>query len=294
MKISELYESATSNLYHYTGVRAALSIVQNGKFDLSISTGSKTEKDLSTEEYDYFLSASRTLSGDYHARERTSGVLFNLDGQWLSSRYRVKPVDYWAGMWRDTSRSSESEERVFSKSPSIPIDAVTEVHVLITEDKDRPYVRKLVLLCKQREMPVFVYTNYLHWRSQARSKSLKGLELSSMLTGAAHQSSYYNRPPKGIKMPSGEVRMRSSLADWITLIKTPVGKPLPKTAEKVLYNIRYYTRDQPKGLNIDISNARKPSSREYPLAMELIGLMQKHHLDVDRLVKYLSNKWLKK
>ena len=94
----KLFEG-TDNLYHYASIGPALKILQTKRFELSSATGNKAEEIWAKKGYEFYLSTTRSKVGDYHVRPYKSGVMFNLDGRWLSQRYPVKPIDYWERMW---------------------------------------------------------------------------------------------------------------------------------------------------------------------------------------------------
>ena len=88
-----LIERATDVLFHYTGIRAGLKILQSGNFELASVTGTKSEEQYAPPGYPYFLSLTRTITGDYHRWVGSGAVMFKLNGDWFNSRYIVKPIE---------------------------------------------------------------------------------------------------------------------------------------------------------------------------------------------------------
>jgi hypothetical protein len=261
-----LDEGATSVLYHYTNIQPALKILQNGAFELTASTGNKSEEKFEVKGYPYYLSTTRSKVGDYHRYAGSSAVMFVLDGNWLGQRYPVKPVDYWERMWsHSTERTRESEDRVFSKEPSIPTGAVREIHVLLKEQNEQrsPAARKLLLLAKKQGIPAFMYTDEQAWRLQDKRKALSIKQATPVL--------------KGVEPSSRTYQSYGSLDPWFELIyKKSVAELTPK-ANKLRTNILYYARPhEDNNLAIDLSNERKPNSSDRESAIKLIDYMRKN------------------
>ena len=102
---------------------AAADILKNNRFRLTASSGTKSERDISKEEY--YLSTTRSKVGDYTLHQfHKSGLVFELNGDWFNHHYKGGPVDYWAGKLPHygpglKGRYSEMEDRVFSAEPYI-------------------------------------------------------------------------------------------------------------------------------------------------------------------------------
>ncbi len=123
MKIKDLLESATSNLYHSTRLYNAAKVLEQGYFKLAASVGTRSELAHQKPGRFYYLSTTRSKVGDYTLHNyHIDGVVFNLNGDWLNQRYKAAPIDYWERMWlqRD-GRTSEAEDRIYSREPTIPL-----------------------------------------------------------------------------------------------------------------------------------------------------------------------------
>jgi 8-oxo-dGTP pyrophosphatase MutT (NUDIX family) len=280
-KIQEsiLNEGGTDVLYHFSSVNSAVGILQSGEFLLSSSTGVGMEQRYAPRGYPYFMSTSRTKTGDYHRYVGTAGVMFVLDGRWLSQRYVIKPVDYWDRMWLNTARTSESEDRIFSKSNSIPITPVKQIHVLIKEQDPRvsPHVRQVLILCKQKQIPAFLYTEESQWRVQNIRAAVSPSQIQQLLRG--HKPSSLTFPP------------REYMKRWIELIVKDSKQQLSKEADRLRYNIMYYN-DVYKTLDADMHNARKPGDRDYKNVVKINDYMrQNRYTTTQELIKALAAKW---
>ena len=282
-----LTEGATDILYHYTGTSSAAKIFQDGAFKLSRTTGNPSEESYAPPGYPYFLSTSRSKTGDYHRWVGTGGVMFVLNGQWFGQRYPVKPIDYWERSWQHSpDRTREAEDRVFSKESEIPLGGVTAVHVLLKEqDESRsPLTRTILIEAKKLGIPTYLYTDEAAWRLQDTRKTVSVASAGDLLAGP-QSAGRMQRPMRGIAGYG-----RNSLMDWLEIIMKQPGQPLSKSADKLRYNIRYYG-DMGGQLKNDLFNAKKPSANDYELAGKLAAYMTKNKLTPEQLMNQLKKKW---
>jgi len=285
----ELTESATAVVYHYTNTAAGARIMTSGEFLLASSTGTQAEKEYALPGYPYFLSTTRSKVGDYHNRYvGSSAVMFVLNGTWLNHNYKTKPIDYWNRAWlhSDGTRSSEAEDRVYSKTPSIPANSksILEVHVLITEQSENrsPQVRTILLSAKKQGIPAFLYTDETAWKLQDKRKAVTPGQASDLLKG--EQPSHKSYRPS-----------RNYLEDWLELIYKKNKGELSSSAAKKLHSLIVYGqgyRNEDDGLGVDLSNARKPGNSDYPSAVKINNFMRQNKIatPVD-LKNYLVDKW---
>ena len=284
----QLEEGATSVLYHYTSVRPALKILQTGEFELTSSYGNKSEENITPHGYPYYMSTTRSKVGDYHVRYPGShAVMFVLDGNKIAQRYKVKPVDYWERMWAsDTSnqRTRESEDRVYSKTPTIPADSIKEIHQLVkTQDENRgPVIRNMAILAKKKGIPIFFYTDEDSWVLQDKRKAVPVSQLTAELGGQMPNA--YHRPSRRI----------SSLEQWLELIKKTDKSQLTPEADKLRYNIVYYGSRYPEedqNLGVDLHNARKPGEPDRVIATKLVDYLRRNNMSTADLKNAMATKW---
>jgi len=279
-----LQERASPVLYHYTHAEAALDILTNNRFQLSISTGNKSEQEYAPAGYDYFLSLTRSKVGDYHRWASNGAVMFVLNGTWFNGRYPVKPIDYWARAWNypGSARTRESEDRLFSKTPEIAADAITQVHVLIKEQQQfrSPTIRKVLIAAKSRGLPVYLYTDESAWRLQDTRRSVSIKQAAALL--------------KGIEPSRHRGVGRNYLEAWIELLHKKSSQELSEPAKKLRYNLFYYASPrEDQNLSIDISNARKPGEgKTRAAAIEILKFMRQNRMQstVD-FKNYIKEKW---
>ena len=285
-----LSEGASDILYHKTGVNSALDILKSGEFKLSSSIGNDVESSLSVKGMPYYLSASRSKVGDYHRHVGDSAAMFVLDGRKIGNNYKVKPVDYWERMWQhSTDRTRESEDRIYSRSNTMPIDSVTALHVLLREQHDvrSETVRQLLIAAKTSGIKTYLYDNDKAWRLQDTRRALQAGQYGDILKGHRSDAPYMRRPVRG-QGTSGYGR--SHILDWIELVMKQPGQQLSKGADKIRYNLQYYG-DSTTQLKNDFFNAKRPSEPEYPLVVRLGDYMTKNKLDFKDLAELLKQKW---
>jgi hypothetical protein len=286
-----LDEGASSVLYHYTSPSPALRILQSGKFELTSSVGSPTEAKIAPKGYPYYLSTTRSKVGDYHARTPGShAVMFVLDGTKIAHNYKVKPVDYWEGMWtRDNSneRTRESEDRVYSKTPQIPaIEFIKEIHQLVSDQDDyrSPVIRNMAILAKRQGIPVYFYADTQSWLLQAPNRRFTVSQLPQRFKGPMKQG--WARSSRRI----------TPLEQWVELLYKKNKSELSQEASQLRHNLVYYGSRYPledNQLGIELANARKPNEPNRALADRIIQYMRKHNLSTVDLKNAMVAKWEK-
>jgi hypothetical protein len=203
--------------------------------------------------------------------------MFVLDGNWFGSRYPVKPIDYWDRSWLHApDRTRESEDRVLSKKPTIPIDGIKQVHIFLQSQNEwrSPQVRKLLILAKRIGIPTFLYKDEDDWRLLNIRRAVSVKDAADMLKGP--------EPHR----PQGDAF--DYLEPWLELIYKHKLSELSEKAKKIRYNLIYYGESD-QGLGVEMSNARKPGNTGYETAIKLNSIMHKNRfkttLDLARAVK---------
>ena len=288
---SSLNEAATSVLYHYTSPMPALRIMKSGEFELTSSVGSPQEAKIAPKGYPYFMSTTRSKVGDYHARTPGShAVMFVLDGNKLSQHYKVKPVDYWEGMWqRDNSneRTREAEDRVYSKTPTIPTAGVIkEIHQLVSDQDEfrSPVIRQMAIIAKTQGIPIYFYADKQGWLLQAPNRRFNVSQLPSRFKGQPKKSMAYRS------------RRITPLEQWVELLYKKNKSELSQEASQLRHNLVYYGSRYPEednNLRIDLANARKPNDPERGLADKVIQFLRKNNMSTVDLKNAMVAKWEK-
>lgn len=290
MKSAEfLVESLSRIVYHYTNLASAAKIMQTGNFELSSTLGAQSEEQLGPKGYPYFLSTTRTKLGGFHEYISAGAVMFVLDGDWFNNHYKSKSVDYWGN--RDSLQSHhkqhEAEDRVFSKSPTIPIDGVSAIHVLIKPDNSNEnlggWARTVFINAKRRGIKAYLYNDEKAWRA-----------LDTRHTVPLSKNPALRGPQARGPRPSMYKR-KGYLHPWLQLITYTDQTQLNKDADSLRRSLGYTydTQTAQQGLAADMSNARKPSAGiDRENAIKIIGFMRKNKLNnLSDLVEYLRKKW---
>jgi hypothetical protein len=224
--------------------------------------------------------------GNYHrSRASNYGVIFVLDGNWFNNHYISKPIDYWENRNPQAShhRDSEAEDRVFSKTPTIPIGGVVAIHVLADVGEGNPHgnamVRELLIAAKTQGIKTFLYDEFNDWANLD----------TRLAIGPAHLRGQRDKPwfrPK---------RKASYMEHWIELMMKTNQAQLSPKADQMRYSLNYGwdKKEAVAALNTDMSNARKPDSgQEREAAVKIIAYMRQHKLNtIEDFVNHIAAKW---
>ena len=289
-----LTEGATDILYHYTGASGAVDILRSGEFGFTVLSGA--DRKSMPPGYDFYLSTTRSRVGDYHRTSGNIGVMFVLDGRAIGQRYRVVPVDYWEQSWLSTHRpgmggvrTSESEDRILSTRPSMPLSYAREIHIFVRDrkshEKTPAWVRTLIDLAEQRGIPHWTYFNESAWRLQDRRRALS----------PEHEQEYFQGDLESRRDYAGtQWEPMNYLARWEQLIDLDPSQraELRPKAQDLVRQLEYGVRPgDDAGLIQDLSNTRKPYDVGRSSAVKILQFMRRNRLDAPGLVQYLAKKW---
>lgn len=300
-------EGATDILYHYMTTADAVRTLTDNHYSLESSTGMPAEERWQPKGKHWYLATTRSKVGDYTVRQpSTSGAMFVLDGRWIGQRYKVAPMDYWEGSNRPSdynagpdARTSESEDRVYSKTHSIPLHgSTTAVHVFIIPQSKLPSysdpenlgyraaeIRRIVELSKGRGLPVYLYDDKRKWFTQRPELSvpLDADYAKELLSGKAHE--------KRVER-NYESDYYANIKYWVEILEKNNTADLSQNGDKLVYNMRYYN-DTVNTLVNDMHNAaRNPKIPDYKYVVKINQYM--HKLGLSRLKDleaYLKKKW---
>ena len=299
-EFTNLLESLSKIVYHYTSLSAAHSIVTTGQFQLSSTTGNKVEASHAPEGYPYFLSTARSKTGGYHHTIGKSAVMFVLDGEYYNSRYKATPIDYWQDRnphnWmhsNGTNRSHETEDRIFAKTSTIPVSGVSAVHVYVNStngyDEYDAFIprlaRQTLLAAKSKGIAAYLYEDEAAWRKLDTSKAVPIANSTAL------------KSPSNDKPTGGRVRDRFSfLTPWLEVAFAKNKASLSKKAAELVYQIKYqkyYRADVAKRLSQDLANGGKPKSIDRDATVKLITLMKTLKANtVAEFVDHMAEKWI--
>lgn len=283
-----LQESLSRVVYHYTSTAKAVLILQQGVFKLTSSLGSQHEHALSMRGYPYFFSTTRTVQGGYHQRVPSSGVLFQLSGDYYNQRYPSRSVDYYQDRDDHTriGRPHEAEDRLFSRRNTLSIAGVSAVYIYCNPDSEHKHLvsaAKAYHLAVERGIPAYYFEQIRDWRRLNTSASTVPAPVSEL---------------SGLPTPVSA----SGVDRWLELINATSTEQLSEPAQRQAYNLVYYVRpdnirpDDWHNLKNDISNERQPGNTSYASAVKLTDYLYQRYrtdtgVDFKRFISDLHQKW---
>ena len=278
MLLNDLFESVSSIVYHSTRLYNAAQIMNDGRFRLTASPGTDTERKLQRGNKQYYLSTTRSKVGDYTLHNfHSDGVVFVLNGDWFNYNYKGGPVDYWAGHRLKSNevglkgRYSEMEDRVFSDEPFIPLpkdpkELIKAVHILFKPDKDtrrNQYMRTLLMRVKQMGIPHYVYEDESAFLLQDTRKAIPIDK--AFIAKIAQQDPLLDKPWPA-RQPT------DWLKGWREIYYAKDKDSLSKEGKRAVDKVLYYLKDAYSGLSADIHNVKAKAD---PGLIKLLKIFKK-------------------
>lgn len=160
MRFKEFLNESLQKVFHATPIDALYSILKTDKLELVPNIAS-VEKHLGGKEKYYYLSTMRNKSGKYFLgsdkKTKTPRVetYFILDYDYLKSRMKSLPVDYW----ESGRNNSEEEERFWSNDSELKglSKFIKSIHVLVDNEKNKKKYLQLQFMANGRQIPIFFY-----------------------------------------------------------------------------------------------------------------------------------------
>jgi len=166
MKFKNFYlTESLEKVYHALDVHQMISILKNNSLELSPNV-SKVETEMGADTY-YYLSTMRNKSGSYflgvskNTKYPMKDVYFEIDYDYLKSKMKSAPVDYWKAGRKD----SEEEERFWSDEDHISDVSkfIKKINVLLmdslSDEARKKHIVNLYWQAKMRNIPIFFYDN---------------------------------------------------------------------------------------------------------------------------------------
>jgi len=136
-------------LFHVTNLASVLSMLESDKILFAASYSAEKQFN---HNYPFFLSTSRTLSGNFIRNRLFNGnAVIVLDWELIRANYRTSSVDYFAPEFADYNNIqkmdnqdwSESEERILSRQESISSSRyIREILIPLFKGCDYPYIHQ--------------------------------------------------------------------------------------------------------------------------------------------------------
>lgn len=288
--------AATDILFHITSLYNATQILEQNRFALKPADTSQAEE--STGGKAYYLSTARSPQSRYFS-SYPSQCVFELSGQELNTKYKIRPVDYW----RTGPDGKELEDRVLSRTPIIEGAAkyIRAVHLLVPNDDEyRRRVFQIYKACKRLRIPVyFGRGKYLNSLRPSQRVILTLQELSPPPAPERdEEGAAYDRRRAA---PTHDDRLaRSFLLPWQLLMRLEPGQEKGLTGEvrkrfdQRLHSLLVYSDNQ-SSFDCDMHNAKSARYGD-PLGGRermdwIVKFMREHHLDSRQLMEFLRDKW---
>lgn len=149
-------------VYHSLNAHALIKILKDDSFELSPNI-SNTETEMGNDKY-YFLSTMRNKSGTFFlgvskdTKYPLNTVYVELDYDYLKSKMKSKPVDYW----KAGRKNSEEEERFWTNEDHLTNVSkfIKSIHVFLRENDLRDYRKTYANLywqAKFKKIPIHFY-----------------------------------------------------------------------------------------------------------------------------------------
>lgn len=160
MRFKEFLNESLQKVFHATPIDALYSILKSDKLEL-VPNIAPVEKHLGGKEKYYYLSTMRNKSGKYFlgsdkkANSPRVETYFVLDYDYLKSRMKSLPVDYW----ESGRKNSEEEERFWSNESELKglSKFIKSIHVLVDDEKSKKKYLELQFMANARKIPIFFY-----------------------------------------------------------------------------------------------------------------------------------------
>lgn len=309
MKI-QIALAATPILYHITNIRAASEIVKKNRFELKPSDGTDAEEALQGRA-SYYLSTARHKTASYTEKSLgVNSVIFTLNGIALASKYKIRSVDYWAGMYTDREEvhnrdRMEAEDRVMSNSPYIEkIEKyVTAIHAYrgtTPAEFGNKKGDKLIALFKwarRHKVPIYFYNDRaaMLTLNTKRAVPLDRETLNNEGQDRTRPMTEYDFKYR---------RRNNELTGWLQLYEIPVKgdwrerqKLLTGDRVKGAYdNLRYFHNGDPlrqfnNALHNEKSTPYEYASRGREDLDRTIKLLRKLKMTPKQFIEFLHKKW---
>lgn len=308
--------SATPILYHITNVRAAAFIAQKNRFELKPADGTEVEQELQGKA-SYYLSTARHRTAGYTLQNLgTNSVIFTLNGTALATKYKIKSVDYWAGLYQHEGQEMhnrermESEDRVLSTEPYIENIQryVTEIHAFrgttVTEmgNKKKDKLIALYKFALRHKIPIYFYNDKKAMLILDKRKAVSLDHKTLIDEGEVGRNNFMSEYEYKYRRRNNEV------VGWIQLYEMPapadltdwkaINKIVERTdrAKSAYGHLRYHHSGDPvrqlkNGIHNERSTPYGHSSRGREDVDRLIKILRKNKWDVKQFTDFLHKKW---
>jgi len=278
MKLSTLNEALSPEVYHFTSIVNAISILKDNRFRLSSALVSSVEQKYVKNDRYFYLSTTRSKLGNYGANNYVM-IAFVLDGTKLNHTYHGFPLEYYGK--RDFRNSPpEHEDRLSSKSPYIDNanKYIKRVDIYLSNGAlekytTNGYLQTLIDYANADNVKVYVYKN-----KDSFNASKNGIEGNEFIKS-------YGQNVKNDIGPNMDDVLSDALMPYVNALK---GENLDEeSTSKIIYLAKYHSDDLPSKIKSDFNiNYRTDSARILTQLCMKLGLKS-----INDIVKYLKDKY---
>lgn len=267
-------------LYHFTPESGLIGMMKTGTIQSSIALAS-SDAEVNKGQV-FFISTARTRNNKYS--KEIMGAVLTLDGTKLKQKYKTAPVDYW-----QIPDYHESEERILTNAPSIKLwPYLKALSINLKRFDDMSMLRKIVIACKKRKIPVYLFENSkdMYLNAVHKRVNLNEIDLSVI---KPHNRAYY---------PESAPRV-SDVESFLVLLHA-LGTPrfeksltVSKNMKEVVQQIQNYMRyGDFTGMNnyvrSELNMALRRGGRSYIQAISFLKLIAKKKLDLEAVSKKIG------
>jgi len=187
--IIPLFESLSSEVFHFTYISSLLKMLRSGKMKLTPNIGTHSDDKLNSNKF-YSMSFQNSKFGNIGysmAMSSSEKVCVNFDGDKLNHLFTGKPVNYWGDFgnverghrdfMHNFTRYNELEERLLSNKPYIDdvYKYIHEIHILSVKPEERAIkmICEILQLCNDNNIPIYVYNDPKSFNHQIKEKSIE-------------------------------------------------------------------------------------------------------------------------
>lgn len=291
MRVTDLFEGISDILFHRTGFKNLIQILETDQFELRPTFAKGAEQEQTRKKTDlYFMSTARTKNSKYIFDSRAP--VLTLDGRKLKQNYSGYGMDYYGPSWREIDRGQyEQEDRVFSQKPNIPRAKkyILQIEIVMEYNADRAadIIFKIYTMAKKNGIPIKFYDSIRDRNTGNNPLSEKAVraELKRNLTKVDRGRQY--TPPRrpmyeGDAVPAIFLGLKFGPEDNIPAdVKTRIDNFLRKWPGMDKGTVRS-----------DFHNANS-SERHRNLITQIVAFMKKNNLrTIDDLGEFVYQKWV--
>ena len=322
IKTYSLFESLSDTLYHFTRHDSLVSMLKDGKLNLTMAVGSSSDLSINKNKF-YFFSMQTSRNAGY-GRRRKMPVMLVMDGRKLNYNFKGGPVDYWGKSWSDRHEFDEFEERLMSDRGEIDMRRyVREIHVYIGPGEegsqkarreffgDHINIQETASYIKHRAdelgIPVYFYDNQKYYFNNVKAKSVQ-VEGSESHPG---EDDYHNRhwgamEIMGLVAGGDEEQIEKIATEMVDSGLKKLDMPRTQYIEAAKKNMRdfaykwrlehpsdFWMNDLRSSITADIHNARDTRNKFLRWTFEKLTQDMKKY-GAKNIKEYLDKKFMKK